>query len=252
MCSAASTRSATPRGCRWRGSASPRNARARRCISPATNPPSLPGRASISTAAATSAPGNPGRLRSRLRRFAAFNSQPRPLSARTGVVKIDQCLAVVVAVRRPHDGMDVESFRILIGEEDAAMVIEFDHHHRTLHPVIERAGLVMTADPAEPSLVQMANDLSNLAWRGPAGSTIKKTSIRSSRRCCQSRGVAKLLCLHRARCDYPGTRRRDGARRRNARARAAYRRLSWRQYRRLYLLRRRQGSYQLSPIPPLP
>ncbi len=44
-------------------------------------PPSLPGRASISTAAATSAPGNPGRSRSRLRRFAAFNS---PAAAAVG------------------------------------------------------------------------------------------------------------------------------------------------------------------------
>ena len=54
------------------------------------------------------------------------------------VVLPQQVEAVVVAVRRAHDGMDVELRRLRIGEEHAGVMVELDEDHRALHPVVER------------------------------------------------------------------------------------------------------------------
>src|SRR5271163_1338159 len=140
MCLAANTRSAMPRGCRWRGSGNLRNVPVRRCILPAMNRHSLPVQASISMAAGTSAPGSPGKSRSS--RSAGYTRR-----VFASLAKLEQLLAIIVAVRRPHDGVDVEFLRTVIGEEDTAMMVELKHHDRALHPVIEGAGLIMAADP---------------------------------------------------------------------------------------------------------
>ena len=72
-----------------------------------------------------------------------------PVMRRMLVVLPQQIKAVVVAVRRAHDGVDVELGRLRIGQEHAGMVIEFDEHDRTLDPIVEGARVVTTTDPAE-------------------------------------------------------------------------------------------------------
>ena len=81
-----------------------------------------------------------------------------------------QVEAVVVAVRRAHDGVDVELGRLRVGQEHAGVVVELDEGHRALHPVIERAVLAEAADPAEMRVRQMPLDLGDarLARARPA------------------------------------------------------------------------------------
>lgn len=45
------------------------------------------------------------------------------------VVLGEEITSVVVAVGRPHDGVDVEAGGFGIGEEDARMVVVFDQEH---------------------------------------------------------------------------------------------------------------------------
>ena len=78
---------------------------------------------------------------------------------RLGVMQPEQVDAVVVAVRRSHDCMDVELRRFSVGKKNARMVVEFDEDHRALNPVVERTVLFEAADPAEMSLVEMTFDL---------------------------------------------------------------------------------------------
>ena len=68
------------------------------------------------------------------------------------VVLAQQVEAVVVAVRRPHDGVDVKFGRLRIGQEHAGVVVELNERHRTLHPVIEWAVFGKSTDPAEMSV----------------------------------------------------------------------------------------------------
>ena len=75
------------------------------------------------------------------------------------VVLAQQVEAVVVAVRRPHDSVDVEFGRLRVGQEHTGVVVELNERHRTLHPVIEGAVFGKSTDPAEMSVGQMALDL---------------------------------------------------------------------------------------------
>jgi hypothetical protein len=56
-------------------------------------------------------------------------------------------VAVIVAVRRPHHGVDMVAGRLLMAERNAALTVEFDEHNRTVHAVIEHAVLVHPAHP---------------------------------------------------------------------------------------------------------
>ena len=72
-----------------------------------------------------------------------------------------QVEAVVVAVRRAHDGVDVEFRRLRVGQEHAGVVVEFNEGHRALHPVIERAVFREAADPAEMRVGQVPLELAD-------------------------------------------------------------------------------------------
>src|SRR5579863_666002 len=74
------------------------------------------------------------------------------------VVPAQQIEAVVVAVRRPDDRVNVKFGRFWIGQEHAGMVVELDESHRTLYPVIEWTLFREAADPAEMGVRQMALD----------------------------------------------------------------------------------------------
>ena len=71
------------------------------------------------------------------------------------VVLPQQILAVVVAVRRAHDGVDVlaafGSVRVLARcrKPDRPLVIELDQDHRAVDAVVEHAARVGLADPRE-------------------------------------------------------------------------------------------------------
>ena len=65
------------------------------------------------------------------------------------VVQAQEIDAVIVAVRRAHDGMHMELCRLGVGEKDAGVMIEFDEDHRALNPIIERARFLKAADPAK-------------------------------------------------------------------------------------------------------
>ena len=82
-----------------------------------------------------------------------------PVVRRGLVMQPQQIHAVVVAVWRPHDGMDVKFFRLGIVEHNAFVLIEFDHHHRTLNAIIESAVFAHAAGPAEMGLPYVAFDI---------------------------------------------------------------------------------------------
>src|SRR5262249_19079847 len=92
----------------------------------------------------------------RMARLAERSSRARLMSML--VMHAQQVSPVVVAVRLPHDGVDVEFFRLLVGEVDAGMMVELDHHNRALDAVVERIVLAGAADPAEMRFVEVALD----------------------------------------------------------------------------------------------
>ena len=75
------------------------------------------------------------------------------------VMKAQEIHAVVVTVGCPHDGMDVEFLRLRIVQHDAFMVIELDHHHRTLNAIIKGALLSHAAGPTEVGLREVPFDI---------------------------------------------------------------------------------------------
>ncbi len=78
--------------------------------------------------------------------------------------KID---AVIVAVRRAHDGVHVEFRRLGIGEKDTGVVIELDEDHRALNPVVERARFIEAADPAKMRVAEMPLDFIEAGGKRP-------------------------------------------------------------------------------------
>ena len=79
---------------------------------------------------------------------------------RTLVVLAQQVEAVIVAIWRPHDGVDVEFGWLRIGQEHAGVVVELNESHRALHPIIKRTILCKSPDPAKMRIREMSLDLS--------------------------------------------------------------------------------------------
>ena len=78
------------------------------------------------------------------------------------VVLPQQILAVVVAVGRAHDGVDVLAIghrRIEVAQVGGPLVIEFDQNHGAVDPVVEHRVVISAADPGEPRLVEMRREL---------------------------------------------------------------------------------------------
>lgn len=71
------------------------------------------------------------------------------------VVFGQQVSAVVAAVWRAHEHVDVVARRIDVVEDDAVVVVELDERHRAVHAVVERIGLAVAAVPGEPRLVEV-------------------------------------------------------------------------------------------------
>ena len=75
------------------------------------------------------------------------------------VMEAKQVAAVIIAVGCPHDGVDVEFLRRRIIQDDAFVLVELDHHHRTLNAIIKRAVFTHAAGPAEMGLQNVAFDI---------------------------------------------------------------------------------------------
>ena len=85
------------------------------------------------------------------------------------VVKAQEIHAVVVTVGCPHDGMDVEFLRLGIIQHDAFMMIELDHHHRTLNAIIKGALFAHAAGPTEMGLQEVPFDIVHAGRKGTGG-----------------------------------------------------------------------------------
>ena len=83
------------------------------------------------------------------------------------IVQAQEIDAVVVAVRRAHDGVDVEFGRLGVGQKDAGVMIELDEYHRALNAVVERDCLLETADPAKMRVGEMPLDLGKARGEWP-------------------------------------------------------------------------------------
>ena len=74
-------------------------------------------------------------------------------------VLTQQILAVVVAIRRAHDRVDVlprgNARRQLSQHTDGTLVVELDQDDGALDPVIEHGVRVASADPCEVRIVQV-------------------------------------------------------------------------------------------------
>ena len=89
------------------------------------------------------------------------------------VMKAQEIHAVIVAVGCPHDGMDVEFLRLRIIQDDALMVIELDHHHRTLNTIIKSALFSHAAGPTEMGLREVPFDIVHPGLKGTGGNVDK-------------------------------------------------------------------------------
>ena len=73
-----------------------------------------------------------------------------------GVVLAQEIAAVIVAIGRAHDSMDVVARWLVVVVDDARLVVEFDEDYRREDAVIEGAMVVDSADPGKMSSVEMA------------------------------------------------------------------------------------------------
>lgn len=74
------------------------------------------------------------------------------------VVQPQEVDAIVVAVRRSHDGMDVKFRGFGIGQKHAGMMVEFDEDHWALYPIVERARFIEATDPTEMRIGEVPFD----------------------------------------------------------------------------------------------
>jgi len=72
------------------------------------------------------------------------------------VVLAKKIAAVIVAIGRAHDSMDVVARRLVVIVDDARLVVELDEDYRREDAVVEGAMVVDRADPGEMSSVEMA------------------------------------------------------------------------------------------------
>ena len=93
------------------------------------------------------------------------DSPPAALSAcmmAALIVLAQEIPAVIVAVRRAHDNVDMVSIMILeLWKGLAGLMIEFDDDDRTVNPIIENAVLFDSAAPGKMSVMKMPHDFSH-------------------------------------------------------------------------------------------
>src|SRR5689334_3132943 len=89
------------------------------------------------------------------------------------IVLPQQILAIVIAVRRAHHGVDVVARRFVVVVNDTRLVIELDQDHRTQDAIVEWAGIVEWADPGEQRVAQLSLRFGianiGMSWPQPAG-----------------------------------------------------------------------------------
>ncbi len=85
------------------------------------------------------------------------------------VVLAQQVMAIVVAIGRTHNGVNMKRLRFCIGEIHPRMMIKFDQQHRALHPVVKGAVFSRTAHPAKVRGVQMALDIGHAMGQRAGG-----------------------------------------------------------------------------------
>src|ERR1700744_2067887 len=85
------------------------------------------------------------------------------------IVLTEQVLAVVVAVRRAHHGVDMVARRRVVVVDDAGLVVELDQDDRAQDAIVERARIVERTDPGESRVVKMTLRL-GISHVGVAGS----------------------------------------------------------------------------------
>jgi uncharacterized membrane protein len=72
------------------------------------------------------------------------------------VMLAQEVFAVIVAVRRADDYMDVIFIGLLVlAKRNAPLVIELDDNHRALNAIIKNAVIFHTAHPAKMSIAQV-------------------------------------------------------------------------------------------------
>jgi len=83
------------------------------------------------------------------------------------VVLTQEVLAVVVSIRSAHDAVDVlaSGRPRQISEGNWQLVIELDEDNGALHPVIKNTLRIRSADPGEPSVVEMTSHFLHLHLR---------------------------------------------------------------------------------------
>ena len=81
-----------------------------------------------------------------------------PRMVKLFVVLAQEILAIVVAIRCPHDRVDMVARGVLVAERDAALMVELDEDDRTVDAVIEHAVVIDAPHPGKGGRGQMLLD----------------------------------------------------------------------------------------------
>ena len=104
-----------------------------------------------------------------------------PMVRGVPIMQAQEVDAVVVAVRRAHDGVHMEFCRLGIRQKHAGVVVELDEDHRALDAIVKRAFFFESADPTEMRVGEMPLDKANVMLRCGSCHT-RKTNAERARR----------------------------------------------------------------------
>src|SRR5688572_1211448 len=75
------------------------------------------------------------------------------------IMLAQQVLSIVIAVRRPHDRVNMLPMRdqriVQVPQSNRALMVELDQYHRTVNTVIKNTVRVRSSDPGEEGAIQM-------------------------------------------------------------------------------------------------
>ena len=72
------------------------------------------------------------------------------------IVLAQQVLAIVIAIRRAHNRVDMVAGGFIVVVDDARLVVELDEDHRIEDAIVKGASVIEQADPSEMRLTQVA------------------------------------------------------------------------------------------------
>jgi hypothetical protein len=94
------------------------------------------------------------------------------------VMLAQQVLAVVVAIRGAHDGVDMIAGGFVVRIDDAWLMVEFDEHDWTVDAVVEGAVVVVRANPGKVRVAQVIERLLEPDFRvRPGLFPVRKTGV---------------------------------------------------------------------------